>query len=102
MIPQTFRIKGHIYPITHVSSADLSDDHSADVCTRLNRIRILEGLAPSREVETLIHEALHAMLAGYDVDGEETLVVTLGEALTSFIKDNPAFITHAVETLGQS
>jgi len=101
MIPKSLRIKGHIYPIEHVDEAVLSEDHSADVSMRTNHIRILNRLAPSREVETLIHEALHAMLSGYDVDEEETLVVTLGEGLTAFIRDNPKFIRHALKVLGQ-
>lgn len=103
MIPQTLRIRGHVYLIEQVDRRVLGDDRTAEVDNETNTISIVEGVAPSREIECLLHESLHAMLCGYCYDSkvEEDIIVTLGEALTEFIKDNPSFIRHALEVLGQ-
>jgi hypothetical protein len=39
------------------------------------------------------------MLASHEFEDEEEIVGLLGDALTQFIKDNPAFIRHALKVL---
>ena len=100
MLPKRLRIKGHVYTLEEVPDRHLPD-RMADCDNEANHIRISKGAAESRQVELVLHESIHAMLAGYDVSGEEIVAVTLGECLTAFIKDNPSFIRHALKVLGQ-
>lgn len=104
MIPQTLRVRGHVYEIQQVDPEELSgvcSGCSAFVDNNYNIIRISRRTSPSRKVELVFHEVLHAMISGYDIDDavEEIIVMTLGEALTEFIKANPSFIRHALKTL---
>jgi hypothetical protein len=70
-----------------------SSDHIGNVIT------VHDRAAPSRTVEILLHEAIHAMLTGHDYDQEEHIIVHLGESLASFLQDNPEFIRKAVDVL---
>lgn len=101
MLPKTLRIKGHVYTLEETADRHLPD-RMGDCDNGTNHIRICKGSADSRKVELVLHEAIHAMLAGYDTTGEENVAVTLGECFTAFIKDNPGFIRHALKVLGQS
>jgi hypothetical protein len=101
VIPQTLKIKGHTYKVNQVGRKELGTGFTATVDNEANIIQLFKRSSPSRKVECLIHEALHAMLAGYGYEHEEDIVVTLGEALTEFIKANPSFIRHALKVLGQ-
>jgi len=62
-------------------------------------IRISKYASRSRKVEILLHECLHAMVAGRAFPDEEPIVVALGEALTQFFADNPILITKMLEEL---
>ncbi len=101
MIPHTLKIRGHTYRINQVGRKKLGVEVTATVDNEVNTIQLYKRASPSRKVECLIHETLHAMLAGYGYGDEEEIVVTLGEALTEFIRANPSFIRHALKVLGQ-
>lgn len=101
MIPRTLKIRGHTYLIQQVGRKELGTGFTATVDNETNIIQVFKRASSSRKVECLIHEALHAMLCGYEYEKEEDIVVTLGEALTEFIRANPAFIRHALKVLGQ-
>ncbi len=100
MVPKSLKIRGHTYRVSQVNARTL-EGASADVDSEANRIRLYKRLTASRKIECLLHEVLHALLEGYTLeeDVEEDVVVTLGEGLTSFIQDNPAFIRHALAVL---
>jgi hypothetical protein len=53
-------------------------------------------LAPARAVETILHEAVHALLdftcLDNDVPDDEQVTVRLSPALALFVRDNPSFI----------
>ena len=101
MIPRTLKIRGHTYLIKQGGRKTLGTGITATVDNEANIIQLFRGASPSRKVECLIHEALHAMLCGYGYEKEEDIVVTLGEALTEFLRANPSFIRHALKVLGQ-
>jgi len=102
VIPHTLKIRGHTYLVQQVGRKALGAGFTATVDNEINIIQLYKRASPSRKVECLIHEALHAMLTGYGYEQEEDIVVTLGEALTEFIKANPSFIRHALKVLQQS
>lgn len=60
------------------------------------QIRIQEGLTPREQINTALHECLHAIIAVYgakkrfkDDDQEEDLVNLLGNGLTEALSRNP-------------
>lgn len=103
MIPRTLQIKGHKFRVRQVNRLGLSDgnDVLADVDTGKNLIRLYKRAPASRKIEYLIHEAIHAMLDSHEITQEEKVCSLLGEYLVQFIRDNPAFIRHALKTLSQ-
>ncbi len=100
MIPRTLKIRGHVYKVKQVDAKNLGDD-IADVDYEKCILRLYKRALPSRKVELILHEAVHVILAGYEVENEEALVTILGEGITGLIRDNPGFIKHALKTLGQ-
>jgi hypothetical protein len=99
MLPKTIRIGAHTYDVQRVAPKKLGKEEMGETQDYLNRIRVLEDIPPTRELETFLHECLHAMLAGHEFQDEEAIVVILGEGLTSFLADNPTFVRSALRTL---
>lgn len=64
-----------------------------------------ENLLPLREVETTLHEILHACVhtGGLEmpVEVEERIVLVLGLQLTQVLRDNPKFLTWLVARLAR-
>jgi len=99
-LPKTARIGAHTYTVSTVPRNKLgTDEELGGMDPSTNTIRVADNTAPTREIETFIHECLHAMLTGHDFQDEEAIVVILGEGLTSFLADNPSFIRSALHTL---
>lgn len=101
MIPRTLKIRGHVYKVKQVNRKSLDSGNYAEINDVANILRLYKGLAPSRKVELVLHEAMHAMLDGHEFKDEEAIVTILGEGLTELIKANPGFIRHALKTLSQ-
>ena len=99
MLPRTIQIGAHIYKIKMALRKNLGKDVCGDSDHERNIIQVIKHATRSRKIEILIHECLHAMLAGHDFKNEEEIVLILGEALTSFISDNPYFLTEAIAVL---
>lgn len=95
MLPSSIQIGAHRYDIKAVSKAELEKDTMAYVDNKRNVIRIDEEATRSRQIGSLLHECLHAMLTGFDFRDEERIVVVLEEALTRFLLDNPNFVQQA-------
>lgn len=102
MIPRKVRIKGHMFTVKQVLKSKLPSDCQGCVDPDKNIIHINKSLPASRKVEVVLHECIHAMLSGHNIVQEEQVCEALGEYLTEFIKDNPAFIRHCLKTLEQS
>lgn len=99
MLPRKVQIGGHVFKIVQSPRSGLPRDSLADVDPDKCVIRLYGRTPPSRKIECVIHESLHAMLAGHEFEDEEEVVRLLGDALTQFIKDNPVFIRHALKVL---
>jgi len=98
LLPDSIQIGAHRYRIEVVPPEELNGS-VADVDNKKNLIRVDEEASRSRQIGLLLHECLHAMVVGYDYKDEERMVITLEEALTRFIQDNPLFIQQACHDL---
>lgn len=99
MLPKTIKIGAHHYRIKTATRKEMGKENSADVGFETNTIRVITPAARSRLIELIIHESLHAMVAGHDFADEEAMILILGNGITSLIADNPEFIREAIKTL---
>lgn len=99
MDPKTLRIGSQVFTVKMVTKTGLDDDCIGHAEINLNILSVYKKSPPTRKIEVILHEVLHAILASYEFPDEEVIVVILGEALTLFIRDNPAFIRHALKVL---
>ena len=99
MLPRSIKVGAHNYQIKSATAKELGRDGAADVNNVANLIRISSRATRSRKIELLLHECIHAMLAGHEFKDEETIVVILGEALTRFLADNPRFVIESLKVL---
>ncbi len=98
MIPRSVKIGGHIFKISTVSKK-FSDGSVGECDDSANTIKVLRTAARSRKAEIILHECLHALLAGTDFDQEEEIVNILGEGLAQMLKDNPRFFVTIMAEL---
>ena len=65
-------------------------------------IAVREGLSLDRMSDTLLHEALHCMLAqmGYENDNEEWVVTALAPLLLQLLRDNPETLEYILHKEG--
>ena len=100
MLPRTLKVRGHIYKVQQVDGRALQGGEClADIDHDRNVIRIYKRASPVVKIELLLHEVAHAILAEHNLKNDEEVTTALGEALTAFLWDNPAFIRHALEKL---
>lgn len=99
MFPRSLKIGAHVFTLKIATPKELGENLVGDMDPEKNRIRIIRGTTRSRCVEIILHECIHAMLSGYEFKDEETITMVLGEALTSFLADNPRFITEVLRVL---
>jgi hypothetical protein len=102
MIPRSLKIGAHDYKIRTALKKDMPPEESGNCDSEKNVITILRHAPRSRKIELILHESLHAMLAGHDFQDEEPIIVILGEALTQFLANNPHFITEAMSVLSDA
>ena len=95
MLPDSIQIGACRYDIKAVPKSELDEGTVAYVDNIRNVIRISEEAARSRQIGSLLHECLHAMLDGFEFREEEKVVVVLEGALTRFLSDNPIFVRQA-------
>ena len=91
-IPQSVRICGRNYDIVvhEVDPFDAGKVGTFDA--QRMRINILDGQEPIEEVDTVLHEILHALcwLLVLDLgDQEENVVARLATGLVAVLQDNP-------------
>ncbi len=98
MLPKTIKIGAHTYRIKLVPDI-LGGGTVGYHDPATSTIQIREDLPPSRLIESLIHESLHALVLGHEFKDEETIVTLLGEGLTALIKNNPELFVAAIREL---
>jgi len=100
LLPKTVKVGTHSYSIKERPTSKMPGRDCLGHCDiGALTITIDESLPTSRKVEVLIHECLHAILQGTNLDNEELVVGLLGEALSLFIKQNPTLLRRISTSL---
>lgn len=96
------RIWSHDFSLNKRENVLDGDAIGAINCTR-QEILLRNNLKPAQEVETLIHELLHAVTYYTNIiserEVEEKIVDTYAAGLTLILKDNPKLVNYIGEIL---
>jgi len=97
MLPGVVRLGGHVFRVRQVLRRDLPKNAIACLKSDANEILVYRRLPPSRKVECVLHEVVHAYLEGSELgdEVEEKVAGILGESFTQFLCDNQAFLDHS-------
>jgi len=93
--PKTLRVMGRDYKVIFEKEATIKSPSAGQCCNQKMIITILDEQHPAEELDTLIHELLHAiwhhMSMGEHPPEEEVLVRKSAGGLTQVILDNKQF-----------
>jgi hypothetical protein len=92
--PRRIRVLGKRYDIKYLPTEQLPDVYG--LCHKGDqRIEVRDGLPDGEEVDTVLHEVLHAILHGMGVQlpeaTEEKFVLATASGLVGVLQDNPQF-----------
>ena len=93
--PDALQIGSRTFKINRVAGLKMPDGKEAWGETNLEdaTISVEASLRGRRKLETLLHEAIHAVADQYEMDGlSEDMVGWLGYGLTEVLLDNPELI----------
>ncbi len=82
---------------------DAFESHTLGLCRTLdNSITILADMPPAEELDTVLHEVLHAICHVMSIpfpnhEAEETTVHMLGTGLAGVFLDNPSLLAYIAE-----
>lgn len=99
--PQSIRIFGKPFGLIYAPNTLMSD--AVGLCRSIdNKIVIQDDLTPAEELDTVVHELLHAVahvmcIPFGSVEQEEAAVRALGTGLCGVILDNPAVLKYFAE-----
>ena len=104
--PKAVRVNGKTYQVIFTPKNPLVEFENHGMCDNAKHTIHIEGdQIPVEEVDTVIHELLHAVwyqmsLTDFDVQLEERVVRALGTGLTGLFADNPKLLDYFKATLG--
>lgn len=104
--PKTIRVNGKLYKVLFNAKNPLVEFDNHGHCDNSKLVIHIEGeQVPMEELDTLIHEMLHAIWAQMtltDIDDalEERIVRAMGTGLAGVIADNPKLLDYFKATLG--
>jgi hypothetical protein len=91
-LPTKIRILHRDYELKKLpQDQQLSSPHQGEISFGRRQILYLDGPA-SEEVDTIVHECLHGLVHGFNLEldeEEEKIVCVLATGLTTLMKDNP-------------
>lgn len=96
--PDYMRVIGKTYTLDYCPTEDMED--ALGICTMAHqKIEIDETQTAAEELDTFIHETLHALVRGMRVDfrsveAEEAVVDRLGAGLAAIFTDNPHVVRY--------
>lgn len=94
-LPETLKIGHKVYTIEAKDLTWLRETQSYGSCDAHADVInvVIEDVTDVNIVNTLIHEALHALFREYDLteDNEEHIVTVLANGLCQIVRDNPTF-----------
>lgn len=88
MIPQRIKIGGHTFDVKLVESIALRDECYGKMWLDKLEIHIDNSISESLQIETLYHEALHAISELNGLDLEENQVQCIAHGMFQVVKDN--------------
>jgi len=91
---------GKQYAISYLPEDSLPDVYG--LCHKgYQRIEVRDGLPAGEEVDTVLHEVLHAIVFGMGLRSspatEEKFVLTIASGLLSVLQDNPRFAQWLIQ-----
>lgn len=95
--PATVKVGPHLYRVVLVPDGVLIDGGTAGHCATSRLVIAIEPeLAPSQVCDTIIHECLHALLDGTDLDPdvEERVALCLAPGLLLLLESNPDLVAY--------
>lgn len=97
--PTGFYVVGQPFAIEYVPDAPVGMELDAWAATDLQArvVRVVENQAPHMERDTVLHEALHAMLHVLGLGRQEDLVRTLTPVLLDVLRSNKALTAYLLE-----
>lgn len=99
--PDTIRVFGRTYIINYEQAGGLGQDRVGSCDNNLQIITVDANQSLVEEVDTVLHEVLHAifytMKIGLDMDTEEKVVSALATGLVGVLQDNPEFSKWLIE-----
>ena len=98
------KVGGRRYRVETYPFEDATDDDERGSCNlRTGIIRIASGYAPDKTAETVIHEALHAIVAdagiGWSHEDEERAVSLLAPRIAALLADNEDVVHELLDML---
>ena len=99
--PKSVRIGPHDFTIKPLPARKV-DGTYGDFNQVRRRIRIQRGLAPSMNVDIMLHELSHAIWWVWNIksgDKDERIINTMATALTALFRDNPKLLKAIVKAL---
>lgn len=94
MRPKTLRILGKVYEVKYTMASPVDDEAQGHCDYMKHRIAIREGLAPSEERSTVLHEALHCVSHAMGLHLPESHVERLENGLYALFADNPELAAY--------
>lgn len=91
--PDSIRVLGRDYSVTY----ELDNGNFGACDTMQNEIEVREGLPPSEERDTVLHEVMHAIWATMDIGHhkiEEHVVRKMATGLALVLQENPEFAQY--------
>ena len=106
-MPRAIRVGALVYQVLHSHEAvqEYTRSNGIDVYgvfqPRLGRVVIECGYPRSREAKALLHEVVHAIHEGFDLDalkaGEEHYIQVFTDALLDTLQRNPDLVAYLTE-----
>jgi hypothetical protein len=99
--PEVIKVGPYDIRVADETDEDMAHDFYGTFSRLQLEIRMRPGQPRVCEVDTLIHELLHALFFVGDIRSkrEETIVTRLATGLTQVLRDNPGFRTWLDDTL---
>ncbi len=97
-IPDRIRIMGRDILINVVSKVD-EQNSNGEMCEETLIIKVKAGQTEAEEVDTVLHETLHAVSYLLDLKMSERQVRLTATALIAILQDNPSFAWYVTKPI---
>ena len=95
--PAKIRIIGKVYSVTYTNAEPVHDDAQGHCDYLKLKISVREGLAPTEERSTVLHEALHCVSHAMGLHFSESKIERLETGLLALLVDNPQLVAYLIK-----